>query len=171
MVQHFSDDNEVDISLITQAAVGYVRDHADSKRMAERFVADVRVHLGQIMKNIIKSTDANEDSGSEDNKKGTSESRALMEYVNEKVERLEQEKGYTNAQASAIVLKDDLVPLQVVASMANDPEMIASVRKVNAHVISELGNIDNHQVDPRSLLKRKKRGRAPGSGKKKPESN
>ena len=159
-----SDDENIDISLITQAAVGYVRDHADSKRMAEHFVQKVRVHLGQIFSTMDGDKFAK-------GKKEHSESMALMEYVNEKVERLESEKGYTTAQASAIVLKDDLVPLQVVAGMANDPEMIASVRKVNAHVINELGNLDTPGVDPRTLLKRKKRGRAPGSGKKKPENS
>lgn len=150
----------VDISLITQAAVGYVMKQPDSKRMAERFVADVRVYLGQIL--------ATMDSAKESplGNRATPESVALMEYVHEKVERLESEKGYAPAQASAIVLKDDLVPLQVVAGMANDPEMIASVRKVNAHVISALGNLETSTVDPRTLLKRKKRGRAPGSGKK-----
>ncbi|MEI7669602.1 MAG: hypothetical protein WCJ33_05940 [Pseudomonadota bacterium] len=155
-------DNEIDLSEITQAAVGYVKEHADSKKMAEGFVAQVRVQLGHII--------AHMDSGKQSplGNKANPESIALMEYALQKMSNLKTEKGYAQAQASAIVLKDELVPLQVVAGMANDSEMIASVRKVNAHVISELGNVEA-EIDPRSLLKRKKRGRAPGSGKKKEE--
>ena len=96
-----------------------------------------------------------------------------MQYVADKMSRLESEKGYAPAQASAIVLKDELVPLQVVAGMANDSDMIASVRKVNSHMINELGHLDDDK-EPALLMKRKKRGRTPGTGKKqllkKPES-
>jgi hypothetical protein len=160
MSQKDTENDGMDISLITQAAVGYVKDHSDSKRMAEKFVAEVRVHLGQILQSsdLIKESPLGN--------KASSEAKALWMYVEEKVERLESERGYAPAQASAIVLKDDLVPLQMVAGMANDPEMIASVRKVNSHVISELGNLQESNVDPKTLMKRKKRGRAPGSGKK-----
>lgn len=150
----------VDISLITQAAVGYVRENTASKKMAERFVAEVRVHLGQILAHM----DGKDESPL--GNKATPESVALMEYVAEKMGKLESEKGYTAAQASAIVLKDELVPLQVVAGMANDSDMIASVRKVNSHMINELGNMDSIKDDPKVLLRRKKRGRTPGSGKK-----
>lgn len=152
-------DENVDISLITQAAVGYVREHAPSKKMAEKFVAEVRVHLGQ----IIATMDTSKSSPL--GEKATPEAIALMEYVTSKKEDLQQEKGYAPAQASAIVLKDELVPLQVVAVMANDSEMISSVRKVNSQVISELGELDK-QPDPKMFMRRKKRGRAPGSGKK-----
>ena len=156
-----ADSEKIDISLLTQAAVGYVREHTASKKMAERFVAEVRVHLGQILAHMGESG-VHSPLGN----KATPEAIALMEYVTEKKERLESEKGYTSAQSSAIVLKDELVPLQVVAGMANDSELIASIRKVNSHVISELGNMDERKDDPRLLLKRKKRGRMPGSGKK-----
>lgn len=150
----------IDISLITQAAVGYVRENTASKKMAERFVAEVRVHLGQILAHM----DSKDESplGS----KATSESVALMEYVIEKKDKLKSEKGYTAAQASAIVMKDELVPLQVVAGMANDSDMIASVRKVNSYMINELGNMDVVKDEPKILLRRKKRGRTPGIGKK-----
>ncbi len=157
-----ADSEKIDISLLTQAAVGYVRDHTASKKMAERFVAEVRVHLGQILAHMGESGDVHSPLGN----KATPEAIALMEYITEKKEKLESEKGYTSAQSSAIVLKDELVPLQVVAGMANDSELIASIRKVNSHVISELGNMDERKEDPRLLLKRKKRGRMPGSGKK-----
>lgn len=160
------DSEMIDISLITQAAVGYVRDNTVSKKAAERFVSEVRVHLGQILAHM----DSSEDSPL--GNKATPEAIALMEYIAEKKDKLKSEKGYTSAQASAIVLKDELAPLQVVAVMANDSDMIASIRKVNTHVINELGNMEEKKDDPKILLRRKKRGRAPGSGKnqlKKPE--
>ncbi len=150
----------VDISLITQAAVGYVRENAASKEVAKQFVNQVRVHLGQILSHMLPSDE------SPLGNKATPEAIALMKYVHEKKDRLESEKGYTSSQASAIVIKDELVPLQVVAVMANDSDMIASVRKVNSHVINELGEMDKKKQDPKVLLRRKKRGRAPGSGKK-----
>src|ERR1700722_8604417 len=152
-------DPNIDISLITQAAVGYVRDNPVSKKVAEQFVSEVRVHLGQILAQM-------DEVDSPLGNKATPEAVALMEYVTEKKGRLQSEKGYTSSQASAIVLKDELVPLQVVAVMANDSDMIASVRKVNSHVINELGELDAQKNDPKLLLRRKKRGRAPGSGKK-----
>jgi len=151
---------EIDLSVITQAAVGYVRDNTASKEMAKRFVAEVRVHLGQILAQMGSAKE------SPLGDKAAPEAIALMEYVTGKKGDLEANKGYKPAQASAIVLKDELVPLQVVAGMANDSDMIASVRKVNSHVINELGNEVNPSVDPRTLRKRKKRGRTPGSGKK-----
>lgn len=154
------ESEHIDISLITQAAVGYVRENTASKKMAERFVAEVRVHLGQILAHMEPKEE------SPLGKKATPESMALMEYVMDKMDRLEHEKGYTAAQASAIVMKDELVPLQVVAGMANDSDMIASVRKVNSHMINELGNMDVLKDDDKLVLRRKKRGRAPGSGKK-----
>lgn len=153
-------DPNIDISLITQAAVGYVRDNPVSKKVAEQFVSEVRVHLGQILAHM--ETGDNSPLGN----KATPEAVALMEYVTEKKGKLQNEKGYTSSQASAIVLKDELVPLQVVAVMANDSDMIASVRKVNSHVINELGDLDAQKIDPKVALRRKKRGRAPGSGKK-----
>lgn len=153
--------SEIDLSLITQAAVGYVRDHAASKEAAKKFVAEIKVHLGQILATMEPTKE------SPLGNKATSEAIALMEYVIEKKEALQSQKGYKPAQASAIVIKDELVPLQVVAGMANDSDMIASVRKVSSHVINELGNADAaSEIDPRTLRKRKKRGRAPGSGKK-----
>ena len=127
--------------------------------IAEQFVSEVRVHLGQILAQM-------EPEGSPLGNKATPEAVALMEYVTEKKDRLQAEKGYTSSQASAIVIKDELVPLQVVAVMANDSDMIASVRKVNSHVINEMGNEDAQKNDPKLLMRRKKRGRAPGSGKK-----
>lgn len=153
-------NTDIDLKTITQAAVGYVRDHTASKEMAKRFVAEVRVHLGQILAHM----EPNKESPLGD--KATPEAVALMEYVTGKKDILESEKGYKPAQATAIVLKDELVPLQVVAGMANDSDMIASVRKVNSHVIDELGNAASEELDPRLLRKRKKRGRAPGTGKK-----
>ena len=149
----------IDISLITQAAVGYVRDNTPSKKAAEKFVAEVRVHLGQILAHMDGTKE------SPLGNKATPEAVALMEYVSGKLDKLESEKGYAPAQASAIVLKDELVPLQVVAVMANDTDMISSVRKVNSHMISELGNLEN-APDPKLMMKRKKRGRVPGTGKK-----
>jgi len=152
-----TDPNNIDLSQLTKAAVGYVND-GESKVMAKRFVEKVRVQLGRILADIDPAKT------SPLGKKATPESIALMEYIHQKTDDL-QEKGYVPAQASAIVLKDDLVPLQFVAGMANDSEMLDSVRKVNAHVISELAHSDD-LPDPRLLLKRKKRGRVAGSGKK-----
>jgi hypothetical protein len=154
--------SDIDLSLITQAAVGYVRDNTPSKEAAKKFVAEIKVHLGQILAHMEPSKE------SPLGNKATSEAVALMEYIAGKKTALESKKGYKPAQASAIVIKDELVPLQVVAGMANDSDMIASVRKVSSHVINELGNEAAEQADPRTLRKRKKRGRAPGSGKKKP---
>lgn len=154
-------NQDVDLSLITQAAVGYVRDNSASKEMAKKFVAEVRVHLGQVLAHM----DATK--ASPLGNTATPEAVALMEYITGKKTSLEAEKGYKPAQASAIILKDELVPLQVVAGMANDSDMIASVRKVGAHVINELGN-DPKDDDSKVLMRRKKRGRTPGSGKKKP---
>jgi len=141
--------------------VGYVRDNTTSKEMAKKFVAEIRVHLGQILAHM----DATK--GSPLGDKASPEAVALMQYVTGKKTSLETEKGYKPAQASAIVIKDELVPLQVVAGMANDADMIASVRKVGSHVISELGQ-EPEDKDPKILMRRKKRGRTPGSGKKKP---
>jgi len=160
------DKDRINISSITQAAVGYVRDNSASKKMAERFVAQVRVQLGQIL--------AERDIGKESplGEKATPEAVALMEYITEKRDQLKADRGYAKAQASAIVLKDELAPLQMVAGMANDSEMIASIRKVNAQVITELGEKEEiTKEDIISQLRRKKRGRQPGSGKKKPEEN
>ena len=149
-------DDNINISSITQAAVGYVRDQTASKKMAEKFVAQVRVQLGQILA-------TRDDSKESPLGKASPEAVALMEYVIDKRDKLKHESGYASAQASAIILKDELAPLQMFAGIANDSEMISSIRKVNTHVINELGEPETPLEDLKKMLRRKKRGRVAGS--------